>query len=309
MRGAFWGLFASYFKSRLFPSPARRNFGAGEVRFAEHLSDSSMADSAASKKILRDSEATDSRSPDVNAADQSGGDDATVHDGQMYINDRPTDQRENGDAVQAEPGKIEGIEVVDDEQSGSTPTQTALHQPVLHNSPNDGNGNEDGERTEKHKSEEDLLNQQTVISRRPQTLPPHVASPKDLANLLEGEQLGHFRLDEFVGGGGMGAVFRGTDLQLGRTVAVKVLSRDQGADPETLRRFKNEAQSAARLDHDNIARVFFVGEHDGWNFIVFEYIEGINLRDLVEQSGPLPLEQAIDFAVQMAEALEHASAR
>ncbi|MCA9269728.1 MAG: serine/threonine protein kinase, partial [Planctomycetales bacterium] len=132
---------------------------------------------------------------------------------------------------------------------------------------------------------------------------------RDLGGLLVGKRLGHFLLEEFVGGGGMGAVFRGRDQLLGRTVAIKVLSRDQGADPETLRRFKNEAQNAARLDHENIARVFFVGEDEGWNFIVFEYIDGTNIRELVERRGPLPVELAIDFTVQIAEALAHAAQR
>ncbi len=101
--------------------------------------------------------------------------------------------------------------------------------------------------------------------------------------------LNHFELLEFVGGGGMGAVFRAHDTMLNRTVAVKVLSQDQSSDEETLRRFQNEAQSAARLDHDNISRVYYVGEDRGWHYIVFEFIEGVNLRDLVDQQGPLPL--------------------
>ena len=58
------------------------------------------------------------------------------------------------------------------------------------------------------------------------------------------------------------------------------------ADEETIRRFRNEAQNAARLDHPNIARVYYVGEDHGWNFIVFEFIEGTNLRDVVEKNGP-----------------------
>jgi len=180
-------------------------------------------------------------------------------------------------------------------KSADSGTRTVLHQAA-----------EDGERPSA-----DLENQKTVISPRSRQAPilPGSASPTELGRLLQGQQLGHFVLDEFVGGGGMGAVFRGTDLQLGRTVAVKVLSRDQGADPETLRRFKNEAQSAARLDHENIARVFFVGEHEGWNFIVFEFIEGVNLRDMIERGGPLPMEQAIEYTVQVAEALEHAAQR
>lgn len=161
----------------------------------------------------------------------------------------------------------------------------------------------------------DLENQKTIITRSPPVSPSAApawtgsSTSAELGALLEGKRLGHFVLEEFVGGGGMGAVFRGRDELLGRVVAVKVLSRDQGADPETLRRFKNEAQSAARLDHENIARVFFVGEDDGWHFIVFEFIDGINLRELVERDGPLSLEVALDYTIQVAEALEHAAER
>lgn len=125
---------------------------------------------------------------------------------------------------------------------------------------------------------------------------------------LVGETLSHFRLDEFVGGGGMGCVFRATDLTLGRTVAVKVLSA-RGRDSDLLARFRNEAQNAARLDHENIARVYFVGADKGWNFIVFEFIEGINLREVVEREGPLPLDRALDFVLQICDALEHAASR
>ncbi len=153
--------------------------------------------------------------------------------------------------------------------------------------------------------------QKTVISRRPPVSAPaflRAASPFEMGSALTGEQLGHFQLEEFVGGGGMGAVFRATDTMLGRTVAVKVVSRDETTE-ETLRRFRNEAQSAARLDHPNIARVYYVGEDKGWNYIVFEYIEGVNVRDLVEHNGPLSLEDAIRYTLQMAEALDHASQR
>lgn len=126
---------------------------------------------------------------------------------------------------------------------------------------------------------------------------------------LVGQTLGHFQLDAFVGAGGMGAVFRGHDTQLNRRVAIKVLSGEHNAKEETVRRFKNEAQSAARLDHPNIARVYFVGEDKGWNYIVFEYIDGTNIRDEVERNGPLELELAISYLVQVAEALDHATTR
>ena len=89
----------------------------------------------------------------------------------------------------------------------------------------------------------------------------------------------------------------------------KVLSRQQSDDEETLRRFRNEAQSAARLDHENIGRVHAVGSDDGWHYIVFEFIEGTNLRDTVLKDGVFGLARAIDVTVQVAEALEHASER
>src|SRR5262249_5685259 len=135
------------------------------------------------------------------------------------------------------------------------------------------------------------------------------APPLESANLLEGEQLGQFVLEKFIGGGGMGIVFRALDTTLNREVAVKVLSRDQSADEEALRRFRNEAQSAARLNHDNIARVHYVGEDRGVHYIVFEFIEGTNIRDLVEKKGPLALDEALSYTYQIAQALEHACHR
>jgi serine/threonine-protein kinase len=163
---------------------------------------------------------------------------------------------------------------------------------------------------EEHAGQVLAADDKTVISRLP---PLEYLQPTDLHHLqlgkaLVGKRLEHYDLDEFVGGGGMGAVFRATDTRLGRTVAVKVLSRDH-SDEETIRRFRNEAQSAARLDHPNIARVYYVGEDHGWNFIVFEFIEGTNLRDLVEKQGPLELPSALRYVLQVAEAIEHSSSR
>lgn len=152
----------------------------------------------------------------------------------------------------------------------------------------------------------------TVITRRPASSSGGVVRPGlpiELGKGLAGQRLDHFELLEFVGGGGMGAVFRARDTMLGREVALKVLSRDQGADEETRRRFQNEAQSAARLDHENIARVYYVGEDRGLNYIAFEFIEGINLRELVDQKGPLALGEALSYTLQIARALEHASSR
>ena len=131
----------------------------------------------------------------------------------------------------------------------------------------------------------------------------------EVGRSLEGESLGPYRLEQFVGGGGMGVVFRALDTTLNRIVAVKVLLRQQSADEEMLKRFQNEAQSAARLDHENIGRVHAVGSDNGWHYIVFEFIEGTNLRDVINESGPFDLPHTIDVTIQIAEALEHASQR
>ncbi len=155
-----------------------------------------------------------------------------------------------------------------------------------------------------------MSDQKTVISKRRPSgeFPPGPTGSADFSHSLEGQRLGHFELQECIGGGGMGVVFRGLDTTLGRTVAVKVVAKEN-TDEETLRRFRNEAQSAARLDHPNIARVYFVGEDRGWNYIVFEYIDGVNIRDRVRDNGPLPIEEAISYTLQIAEAVGHAAQR
>jgi len=154
--------------------------------------------------------------------------------------------------------------------------------------------------------------QPTIISKNILAIPAEnfrAMNPAELGRTLVGERLGHFQLQDFIGGGGMGAVFRALDTMLNRIVAVKVLSQSQASDDETLKRFKNEAQSAARLDHDNISRVYYVGEDRGLHYIVFEYIEGTNLRDLVIQDGPLSIQDAISYTLQITDALDHASRR
>ncbi len=108
---------------------------------------------------------------------------------------------------------------------------------------------------------------------------------------------------------GWAGCFGPCDTRLARNVAIKVLPVEQAADREVVRRFQNEAQSAARLDHDNIARVHYVGEDRGLHYIVFEFIEGVNVRDLVAAKGPLPLGEAVSYTFQVAEALDHAAAR
>jgi serine/threonine-protein kinase len=107
----------------------------------------------------------------------------------------------------------------------------------------------------------------------------------------------------------MGAVFRALDSQLDRQVALKLLPPDQTGDPEIVQRFYQEGRSAAQLDHENIARVYSIGQDGSHHYIAFEYIEGITVRRRVDENGPLPVGEAVDIALQIAQALVHAAGR
>ena len=162
--------------------------------------------------------------------------------------------------------------------------------------------------------EDDLTQAKTVIrgsSRVENSLKgykPRQGSPAAVAKVLLGQHLNHFHLEKLIGGGGMGAVFRAHDDQLDRVVAIKVIPF-VGNDPDLRRRFRNEAQSAAKLDHPKIARVFDVGSQGDWHYIVFEYIDGVNIRDLVAQQGVLSVDDAVFYTCQLSEAIQHASDR
>jgi serine/threonine protein kinase len=146
----------------------------------------------------------------------------------------------------------------------------------------------------------------TIISKAP----PQPGRVEDtVGGTLRGRKLAHFELIEPIGVGGMAAVIRARDLHLDRSVALKILPPEMAADPENVRRFHQEARAAARLDHENIARVFFCGEDQRLHFIAFEFVEGENLRVLLERRGRLPVAEAIHYMLQVATGLAHASAR
>jgi eukaryotic-like serine/threonine-protein kinase len=117
---------------------------------------------------------------------------------------------------------------------------------------------------------------------------------------------GRYRLGSVLGQGGMAVVYRAEDLTLGRTVAVKILRESLGTDPEFLERFRREARAAARLNHPNIIAVYDVGQDGPSNYIVMEYVEGNDLRDLIREAGPLPPDRVVDLGCQIAAALEYA---
>jgi serine/threonine-protein kinase len=123
-----------------------------------------------------------------------------------------------------------------------------------------------------------------------------------------GCRLGHFRIEGLIGSGGMGAVFRAVDERLDRIVALKVLSPSLSRDGGSIQRFLNEARAAARLDHDNIARVYYVGEDRGLNFIAHEFVTGRTIRDIIRDHGALDPREAVNYALQLAAALRHTAA-
>jgi hypothetical protein len=131
-----------------------------------------------------------------------------------------------------------------------------------------------------------------------------------LGEYLSGRRLGHFELIEAVGAGGMAAVLKARDLDLGRVVALKILPPDLASDPENVVRFRHEARAAAKLDHENVARVYHFGEDQGLHFIAFEFVEGDNLRQLMDaHGGKLPVPDAVALLLQVVAGLAHAAER
>jgi len=117
-----------------------------------------------------------------------------------------------------------------------------------------------------------------------------------------GDTLGTYKVLDLVGRGGMGEVYRARDTRLNRDVAIKVLPREFAADRERLRRFEQEARSAAALNHPNIVSVYDMGAADGSPYIVSELMEGQNLREVLRQ-GPVSARKVLDYAIQAARGL------
>jgi tetratricopeptide (TPR) repeat protein/tRNA A-37 threonylcarbamoyl transferase component Bud32 len=120
-----------------------------------------------------------------------------------------------------------------------------------------------------------------------------------------GQTIAHYQITEKIGEGGMGVVYKASDLKLKRTVALKFLSPEMLQDESAHKRLIREARSAAALDHPYICSIHEVGESDGQDFIVMEYVDGQTLKDRLAR-GPLPLKEALQTAIEVAEALEEA---
>src|SRR6478672_2962757 len=123
-----------------------------------------------------------------------------------------------------------------------------------------------------------------------------------------GARLGVYEIVNVLGAGGMGEVYRARDTRLGRHVAIKVLLPAVAASADRLARFEREAQTLASLSHPNIAQLFGIEEGSDGSFLVMELVEGKTLADRIAQ-GPVPLDDALPIATQIADALEAAHER
>jgi serine/threonine protein kinase/uncharacterized RDD family membrane protein YckC len=127
--------------------------------------------------------------------------------------------------------------------------------------------------------------------------------------LSAGQEIGGYRIDDVAGRGGMGVVYKATQLALDRTVALKIIAPEVADDEDFRERFKRESRIAASIEHPNVIPVHEAGEVDGQLYIVMRYVDGTDLRELVQREGPLAPERAARIVAQVAEALDAAHAR
>src|SRR5215510_2889991 len=124
-------------------------------------------------------------------------------------------------------------------------------------------------------------------------------------SLQIGQRFGSYQITSLLGKGGMGEVYLARDTRLDRSVAIKTLPEQFESDAERLARFEREAKVLASLNHPNIGAIYGLERHDGRHILVLELVEGYTLADLVAR-GPMPLDESLRLAVQIAEALQAA---
>src|SRR6478672_12870042 len=125
---------------------------------------------------------------------------------------------------------------------------------------------------------------------------------------MVGTTLGNYKILEKLGAGGQGTVYKAIDSKLGRAVVIKVLPQELTAKVANLKRFEREARLASALDHPNICTIFDLNEISGVHFIAMQYVEGRNVRQLVN-GRPLELKSTLLIAIQVADALAAAHSR
>src|SRR3954452_1625691 len=122
-----------------------------------------------------------------------------------------------------------------------------------------------------------------------------------------GTTLSHYKIEDRIGQGGMGVVYRATDTRLGRVVAIKVIAADAAGDQDRRERFVKEARSASALNHPNIVTIHEVDHAEGIDFLVMELVSGRPLNEMISRGG-LPVARALELVDQIAAALATADA-
>ncbi len=123
-----------------------------------------------------------------------------------------------------------------------------------------------------------------------------------------GQEVGHYRILEQIGAGGMGVVYRAEDTRLHRQVALKFISPHRPLDEAAIERFRREASAASALNHPNICTIYAIDEHEGAPFLAMEILEGSSLQEMLA-AGPLPFPRVAEVAAEVADALEAAHAQ
>jgi uncharacterized RDD family membrane protein YckC len=129
------------------------------------------------------------------------------------------------------------------------------------------------------------------------------------SDTLIGRRIDHFEIRAQLGQGGMGTVYLAHDLSLDRPVAIKVLRRELASSPDLVGRLVLEARAQARLQHPNVVNVYYIGRFEGTPYLAMEYVRGETLADRLEQKGPFPWEEALEYIIQTTRALLEAKHR
>jgi len=151
-------------------------------------------------------------------------------------------------------------------------------------------------------------------SNRPETLDGTISRPpnlptEDLDEKFIGEEVGGCKILSKIARGGMGTVYLGEQIHLGRRVAVKILAPELARDESFVKRFIQEARAVAELSHPSIIHIIDAGAANGCFYFTMEYIEGENLSKILKQRGPIPLGETLNLMEQVADALCHAHSR